>query len=117
MRGRADVIAPLRDASEIYLNAVVLGELLAGFARGAHRQSNWADLDRFLESPRVNLLEVDEETAQRYAVIHDGLQTAGSLIPTNDIWIAASAMQHGLPLLTLDAHFARIPQIVTVSLG
>lgn len=117
MRGHDSVIALLRDADEICINAIVLGELLAGFAAGNRRERNTAELYGFLESARVNLLDIEEETAQRYADIHSGLRASGALIPTNDIWIAASAMQHGLPLLTLDAHFARIPQIVTVPLG
>ena len=116
MRGHEVVINALREADEINLNATVLGELLAGFARGGRRKSNADGLNRFLESHRVNLLDIDEETAQRYAGIYLGLRSTGTLIPTNDIWIAASAMQHGLPLLTLDAHFQRIPQIVTVAL-
>jgi len=33
-------------------------------------------------------------------------------IPTNDIWIAASAMQHGLRLLTTDAHYQKIDQVI-----
>ena len=67
---------------------------------------------RFLDSPRVNLIDVDEETARRYAVIFSTLRAAGTPIPTNDLWIAASAMQHGLRLLTADAHFEKVPQIL-----
>ena len=37
----------------------------------------------------------------------------GGPIPTNDVWIAASAMQHGLPVVTTDSHFSRVPQILT----
>jgi len=116
MAANDDVIYRLREADEIYFNAVILGELLAGFAAGNRRERNRNALYRFLDSPRINFVDIDEETADRYAVIHSGLRAAGTLIPTNDIWIAASAMQYGLPLLTLDAHFQRIPQIVTVSL-
>lgn len=114
-KGVPAVIAALEEADEIYLNATVLGELLAGFIGGSRRAANKAAFDEFLESPRVNLLEIDEETAERYAIIYNGLRSSGTLIPTNDIWIAASAMQYGLPLLTQDAHFKRIPQIVTVT--
>ena len=50
------------------------------------------------------------ETARRYAVTVNVLRTAGTSIPTNDVWIAASAMQHGLRVTTTDAHYLRIPQ-------
>jgi len=117
MAGHDDVVYRLQEADEICINAVVIGELLAGFAAGNRRERNANALYRFLDSPRINFVDIDEETAERYAVIHSGLRAAGTLIPTNDIWIAASAMQHGLPLLTLDAHFERIPQILTIPLS
>lgn len=113
MRGRQEAVAALREAEEIYLSATVLGELLAGFLSGGRRRKNEAELARFLDSPRVNLIEVDEQTAERYAVIFATLRAAGTSIPTHDLWIAASAMQHGLRLLTRDSHFQRVPHILT----
>ena len=105
--------ARLREADEIYVNAIVLGEMLAGFMGGGRQDKNEKELTRFLESPRVNLIDVNESTAERYAVIFTTLREAGTPIPTNDLWIAASAMQYGLRLLTLDSHFTRVPQILT----
>ena len=60
----------------------------------------------------IIFVTMDDETAERYAVILNGLWTAGTPIPTNDIWIAASAMQYGLTVVTTDAHFLKIPQIL-----
>jgi predicted nucleic acid-binding protein len=37
---------------------------------------------------------------------------AGTLIPTNDMCIAASAMQHGLIVLATDARFQTVQQIL-----
>jgi predicted nucleic acid-binding protein len=65
-----------------------------------------------LASPRVGTLDVTEETAERYAAILNALWRAGTPIPTNDIWIAASAMEYGLRVLTTDRHYQRIPQIM-----
>ena len=53
---------------------------------------------------------MDEETAERYAVILNWM--IGRPIPTNDLWIAASAMQYGLTILTTDAHFTHIAQVL-----
>ena len=113
MRGDGEAVHVLREADEIYLNAIVLGEMLAGFMGGGRQDKNEKELTRFLESPRVNLIDVNESTAERYAVIFTTLREAGTPIPTNDLWIAASAMQYGLRLLTLDSHFTRVPQILT----
>jgi tRNA(fMet)-specific endonuclease VapC len=112
MRGDSAAVNALRAADEIYLNPIVLGEMLAGFLGGSRRQKNRTELTRFLESPRVSLIDIDEETAERYALIFISLRTAGTPVPTNDLWIAASAMQYGLRILTRDEHFQRIPQVV-----
>ena len=66
----------------------------------------------FLASDRVVVLPVDAETSERYAAILSSLRTAGTPVPTNDVWIAATAMQHGLSVVTTDRHFANIPQIL-----
>ena len=113
MQGHVGVSDAVREADEIYLNAIVLGELMAGFVRGSRRAKNERQLADFIEAPRVNLIDVDDDTSGRYAAIYDTLRTAGTPIPTNDIWIAASAMQYGLRLLTLDAHFKHVPQVLT----
>ena len=117
MRGDSEASAALREADDIYISATVLGEMLAGFLSGSHRAKNEKELARFLDSPRVQLLDVDEDTAERYAVIFTALRKAGTPIPTDDLWIAATAMQYGLRLLTRDAHFAKVPQILTQMLS
>ena len=114
MKGDPEVKAALQQAAEIYLNSVTLGELLAGFVRGKHKTKNLQELRAFLGSPRVDVLQVDEATAERYAVILNSLWKAGTPIPTNDVWIAASAMQHGLHVLTTDAHFQKVSQVMVV---
>jgi tRNA(fMet)-specific endonuclease VapC len=117
LRGDPRLARAMQEADEIVLNAIVLGELKAGFCRGRHRERNENELEEFLASPRTRALGLDEETADRYAVILDSLRSAGTPIPTNDVWIAASAMQHGLRVLTTDQHFRKIPQVVVDFLG
>jgi predicted nucleic acid-binding protein len=46
-------------------------------------------------------------------VIVQSHRMKGTPIPTNDLWIAASAMQHGLKVLTTDKHYLEVPQIIT----
>ncbi|MBI2899629.1 MAG: type II toxin-antitoxin system VapC family toxin [Planctomycetes bacterium] len=111
-RGLAPAVHVLRTVAEIAVTPVVLGELLAGFRLGKHRSENEEELSSFLDSPRVRIVPVDETTADRYAAILAALRRAGTPIPTNDMWIAASAMQHGLVVLTSDAHFERVPQVL-----
>jgi predicted nucleic acid-binding protein len=112
MRGHGEIKAALQEADEIFVNSIVLGELRAGFIKGRRQRKNDDELNTFLGSPRVKLLDVTEETAERYAVILNSLWQAGTPIPTNDIWIAASAMEHGLELLTTDEHYQKVPQVI-----
>jgi tRNA(fMet)-specific endonuclease VapC len=49
-----------------------------------------------------------------YATIFYDLEKRGQKIPINDIWIAAIAMQSGLPLLARDEHFNRIPGLQVI---
>ncbi|MDR3702337.1 MAG: PIN domain-containing protein [Candidatus Sulfopaludibacter sp.] len=51
------------------------------------------------------MLSVDETTANEYAEVRYELKRRGRTIPGNDIWIAALARQHALPLLSRDRHF------------
>jgi tRNA(fMet)-specific endonuclease VapC len=113
MRGRKEVAGLLDSADEVYVPVIVLGELLAGFKKGNAEQRNKEILADFLDVARVFTLPIDEDSAKRYAVILDYLQRQGVPIPTNDIWIAACAMQHGLILISADRHFLKLPQIVT----
>jgi tRNA(fMet)-specific endonuclease VapC len=51
--------------------------------------------------------------SERYAAIINYLRKNGTPIPTNDIWIAASAMEYGLKVITTDRHYLNIPLIIT----
>ena len=112
MRGHAEISSAIRGNEEIFLNSIILGELIAGFIKGGRRRKNENELRRFLASPRVGVLDITEETSERYAVILNSLWRAGTPRPTNDIWIAANAMEHGLRVLTTDDHYQKVAQVV-----
>ena len=110
-RGHRELLATVQLAEEIYVSSVVLGELYAGFRHGTRTAENEEILKHFLTAPSVTVAVVGDETAHRYALILNDLRRTGALIPTNDIWIAATAMEHGLRLLTTDPHYERVRQI------
>lgn len=112
-RGNKDIVKEIQSAETIGVNPVILGELIAGFAKGSHEQQNLSSMDHFLSSPRCMVVPIIQATSFRYGKILNVLQKAGTPIPTNDIWIAASAMEHGLIVVTTDTHFSRIPQIIS----
>jgi predicted nucleic acid-binding protein len=116
-RGHGKVQDILQTVDGIYVTTVSLGELRAGFMGGRHRERNEAILEEFLSSPRVNVMAIDEETARRYSFLITFLKQQGTPIPTNDVWIAAGALQHGFELITSDKHFERIPNLPLHLLG
>jgi len=111
MRGESTRVRVVRSARRLFLPLIVLGELRAGFAAGNRESDNSANLQRFLNSARVSVLLPDEQTTHHYAQIHLQLRQQGLAIPTNDLWIAALTIQHGLILCTSDAHFKHLPQV------
>ena len=116
MRGRERVSRIVRDAEEILLSAVVLGELLYGFRHGSSYERNAGVMRDFLDNPYVTVVPVGETTADRYSRIAASLRAKGRPIPTNDIWIAAHAMETGADLVSADRHFEQVDGIAWVRL-
>jgi tRNA(fMet)-specific endonuclease VapC len=112
MRGDKATVEALARAEQILIPVPVLGELRVGFRGGSREAKNLLELEEFLESPRVSVQPMGEETAIRYAEIYASLRSAGTSIPTNDLWIAASTLETGSILLSHDAHFDLVPGII-----
>lgn len=108
-RGLPDAVDVLTHVPRIDMNSVVLGAWLSGFAVGTREEANRQELQQFLASERVHQLVIDVETAAQYAVVYRELRRHGRPIPTNDMWIAASALQHGFAVLSADGHFHEVP--------
>ena len=108
MAGDAATVDALAHAERLLMSPVVLGELLGGFAAGSREASNRALLATFLDTPRVQQVAITAATADSYALVYASLRRKGQPIPSNDMWIAASALEHGAALLTRDAHFAHV---------
>ncbi len=106
--GDEDILDALGQAETVYLSAIVIGELYAGFRGGNKLQENRAQLSLFLQKPTVRSLDVTTETAEIFGQIKDILKKAGTPIPINDIWIAAQAIETGSIIVTFDKHFHKI---------
>lgn len=113
-RGNEEVAVLLDRAEMVGVSTVALGELRTGFLLGGKRQRNETELDVFLNNPVVEVLAVDAETSRHYAEIVAELRKAGTPVPTNDIWIAATAARNGTTVLTCDDHFERIGRVGSI---
>lgn len=112
--GVACAVERFRLADRIVVPFPALAELRAGFACGTQSLKNERVLNVFLGRPRVSVLYPDEQTTFHYARLFAQLRSAGTPIPTNDLWIAALVQQHNLMLYTRDRHFACLPQLPLV---
>jgi predicted nucleic acid-binding protein len=110
-RGDASVVEILDRAEWIGVPAITLGELRTGFLMGRRSDQSEKELTDFLANPVVAVLEVDDEVSRHYAGIMRDLRDAGMPLPTNDIWIAATAVRAGAVVLTFDAHFEKISRV------
>jgi tRNA(fMet)-specific endonuclease VapC len=86
-----------------------LGELFLGAYRSSNPEKHLTQINDFLK--KCIVLSADSETAEFYALIKTALLNKGKPIPENDIWIAATARQYGINLITRDKHFNEIDGI------
>ena len=113
-RGDETVVDLVDRAEWIGMPSVALGELRTGFLLGGRTAQNERELGEFLASPVVTELTVDGEVSRHYAEMVADLRRAGTPIPTNDIWIAATAARAGALVLTAKQHFERINRVGSV---
>ena len=116
-RGRNSILKLIQHSEEIVFSSVVAGELLAGFRCGNRFQENYSELKEFIDHRMVRFVSVNLTTARRYSLIYASLRKGGNPIPTNDMWVAAQAMETGAELVTLDHHFEHITNLALILLG
>ncbi len=107
--GDERLAARLGSTPEPAIPVIVLGEYFYGIRLSRHRGSYESWLNENL--PDFAVLPVDAGTAAAYAGLRGELRALGRPIPENDLWIAALAIQHDLPVLSLDRHFSLVPNL------
>jgi tRNA(fMet)-specific endonuclease VapC len=103
----------LTTTRELAIPVIVLGEYRYGIGQSQSRARYEKWLKEFVRVCRV--LPVDERTAVEYASIRSELKRGGRPIPANDVWIAALARQHSMPVLSRDEHFDFVPKIKRIA--
>ncbi len=109
----AGAVAQIATADELHVPVIVLGEYRFGIATSRARREYEAWLAR--GRGFWNILPIVDETSTRYAHLRQQLKKAGTPLPANDVWIAALALQHDLPILTRDDHFALVAGVTRLS--
>ena len=103
----------LASAPRILLSPIALGEFRFGILKSRHRTVYEQRL-RLIER-EFPPLAINGATATYYASLRKELATKGRPIPWHDLWIAAQARQHALPVLSRDDHFSAIPGVQRIS--
>ena len=101
----------IRKSDLIFIPTIIIGELYSGFFHGNKLQDNERFLDLFLNNIFVRVVSIQSSTSKTYGRIHSELSKKGTMIPTNDIWIAACAIETNSTLVTYDKHFLMIPNL------
>ena len=107
--GEAAVGEILKVASSLELNSISVGEYRFGLLDSRKRVEYEKRLE--LIEADIPMLGTDAATAIHYAAIRHELKRKGRPIPYHDIWIAALARQHRLPILSNDTHFDRVDRV------
>jgi tRNA(fMet)-specific endonuclease VapC len=110
--GEAQIVEIVQQAEVIGMSPIVIGELLSGFECGNKTKKNREELHAFLESSRIRLFSITLDTANFYSQIYAALRNKGSPIPSNDMWIAAQALESGSVLCSKDKHFKTIDGLI-----
>ena len=105
-------VAVVAQADAVYLPSIALGELYYGAFHAAAASTQYARV-RHLESDS-EVVHPDSSTAETYGRLKADLRAKGRMIPDNDLWIAALAIQHGLTVMTQDAHFSEVSGLLTI---
>lgn len=110
--GETSIIDVFQNAENIGISPIVLGELLSGFEYGNKPKKNREELAQFLRSTRIKIFSITHDTANFYSQIYSSLRKKGKPIPTNDMWIAAQALENGCTLCSFDKYFETIEGLI-----
>lgn len=111
-RGDSSILEIIQYAEILAMSPIVIGELLSGFECGTRTKKNRDELQKFLESARIKVLALTSDTANFYSQIYFSLRKKGNPIPSNDLWIAAQALENGCVLCSHDKHFKAVNGLI-----
>jgi predicted nucleic acid-binding protein len=114
MRGEARAVAWFRGlpaGEPTSISAITHCEILYGIRRlpPVKRRITFDESYADVFSRLARVFPVDQQVADLHAGLRANLEASGIVLPVNDLWIAATALHHDLPVVTLDSHFDFVP--------
>jgi predicted nucleic acid-binding protein len=92
---------------------VTLAELSLGILKASKPDAAWSRVQDVIRDRQM--FHVSTITPAVYARIYYDLEQRGVMIPINDIWIAALALEARLPIVARDEHFSRVRGLTVIS--
>ena len=109
--GPAHLFLEAHQAQKLHITFTIAGELAAG-----PRMNERATWDEWV-SP-FEVIPGTPEVSWRYGRLDRYLRENGLLIAANDLWVAATALAFGMPVVTRnERHFARVPELNVIGYG
>lgn len=110
-RGNPDAGKAIKD-KRFAITFVTMAEISYGVLKAAKNDAAWSQIMNVIVNQTI--IHVSPNTPAIYARILYDLERRGFKIPTNDIWIAAVAIEARVPLLARDEHFSKVNGLAVI---
>jgi len=104
------------ESFECGISAITLGELRLGVLQAANPDAASRRLSTYQLAQRFEALPVDEPVSDAWALLVSRLRADGRKVPINDSWIAATAIAHGIPVVTQDTDYDAMPGVEVIKI-
>jgi hypothetical protein len=98
------------------ISVVTLGELRLGVLQAGDPAVASRRLSAYQLAQRFEAIAVDEAVSEAWALLVSRLRGAGRKVPINDSWIAATAIAHGVPIVTQDSDYDAMPDVEVIKI-
>jgi len=99
---------------ELAISVITIGELRAGVLAAKDLRTRERRLGTLTSALALHPLPVDDNVAEAWARLRVLLRDAGQRMPVNDSWIAATAIAHGVPVVTQDDDYVDLDELPVI---
>jgi predicted nucleic acid-binding protein len=99
---------------ELAISVITLAELEFGVYSAIDQQTRAKRMATFRKVMDFEAIDITRDIASIWAAVRASGQEKKSKLSENDVWIAATAINQGVPLVTQDRAFASISDLETI---
>lgn len=98
----------------ITVSVITIAELRLGVLAAADTATRARRLETLTRADALDPLPIDRSVASAWAGLRVALRDAGTRMPLNDSWIAATAIAHHIPVVAQDTDYDDIPGLTAI---